>query len=354
MSSFRRTVLILCISASATAALALPASADPATGKAASRAGVIVWTNRTDESEHLMIASADGRHRRDLTPAQPGNVDIDARVSPNGEWIVFEHDDATSATIHLIRPNGTQDHEINVGCVDPCVAVGAPTWLSNTRLAYIKVSGPFDPQSGDAASAVLWTARLDGSDVRRLSQPGIDGVYEDGRANISRDGTYIAFTRTRDSDHASAVFRMSPDGTDLRQLMPWNLAPDVFDLSKAEHGASADLILFESYGRGDPTATFVDLATVPATCTSVADCTAKIRWITDNAATGRRNANPQWSPDGSSLVFTNRSGIDNPNADIWTMRFGGTTRTQISTSTDFDYRPAWGVQADEHEGSDKP
>jgi Tol biopolymer transport system component len=347
MMSMKRTIVALSAGAIVMIVSSVPASAERVTDRLASRAGVIVWTTQPgDGSEHLMIAPADGRSSRELTPARPGIVDVDARISADGKWVVFERDDPTSASIHLIRPDGTHDHEIKLGCVDPGVAVGAPTWLSNQRVAYIKVSGPFDPQTGNAASAVLWSARTDGSSIRRLSPAGIDGVYEDARAAVSRDHSYIAFTRTRDSDHASAIFRMAADGSDLRQLTPWDLAPDVFGLSQARHGPTADLIVFESYGRGNPAATFVDLATVPATCTPLTDCASKIHWITDNATTGRRNANPQWSPDGSSLVFTNRSGIDNPNADIWTMRYGGITRTQISTSTNFDYRPAWGRQAD--------
>ena len=80
----------------------------------------------------------------------------------------------------------------------------------------------------------------------------------------------------------------------------------------------------------------------PASRKFVSDCVAKIRWLTDNGATGRRNANPQWSPDGSSLVFTDRSSIDDPNPDIWTMRYNGTQRRKISTSANFNYRPTWG------------
>jgi Tol biopolymer transport system component len=332
-------VVFLAVSATVgvPSATAVPRGGQPSTK------GVIVWTNRASAgSEHLLIASADGSHQRSLTAALPDTGDIDAQISPTGSWIAYEHDTADTADVRLVRPDGTRDHVINVGCVDPCVAAAAPTWLSNTRLAFVLVKGPFDPQTGNAASAVLWSSRLDGSDIRRLSQPGIDGTYEDAYVHVSPDRSYLTFQRRRNSDGQSALFRMTPRGTDLRQLTPWEIRAEVNDLSTARRGPTADLLVFESYGRGDPNATFVDIATVPTTCTSLANCTSKIRWLTDNKATGRRNANPQWSPDATSLVFTNRPNIVDQNADIWTMQYLGTERRKISTSVNFDYRPTWG------------
>ncbi len=338
---FMVSVTIVAIAAS----LATMPAASAGTGHGAPSAdGVIVWTNRADDgSEHLMIARADGSHARALTPSIPDNFDIDAQVSPDGRWIAYEHDTAENASIHLVRPSGRDDHVVDVGCVDLCVAAASPTWLTNRKLAFTLVKGPFDEQTGTATSVALWSARVDGSHVRRISQPASDGVYEEGRVHVSSDRSYVTFERFRNADETAALFRSEPDGSHLRQLTPWDLRADVFDLSTANRGPTKNLIVFESYGRGDPDATFADIATVPATCRSLEACTAKIHWLTDNGATGRRNANPQWSPDGSSLVFTNRSSIDEPNADIWTMRYGGSQRRQISTSPNFDYRPAWGT-----------
>jgi Tol biopolymer transport system component len=335
------SVTILAITASLAT---MPTASAVTKHRAPSTDGVIVWTNRADDgSEHLMIARANGTHSRALTPAIPDNFDIDAQISPGGRWIAYEHDTPADTSLHLVRPNGHHDHVVDVGCVDPCVAVVSPTWLSSNRLAFTLVSGPFDDTTGSAASAVLWSARIDGTDVRRLSEPGIDGVYEDSYLRVSRDRSFLTFMRRANADGTSALFRVAADGSHVRQLTPWDIKAEGNDLSTAKRGPTKDLIVFESFGRGDPDATFVDLATVPATCRSLATCTAKIHWLTDNGATGRRNANPQWSPDGRNLVFTDRSSIDEPNADIWTMRYGGSQRRQISTSPNFDYRPAWGT-----------
>ena len=290
-----------------------------------------------------MVARADGSRPRPLTPPTAQTNDFDAQVSPDGRWVAFERDTPDTATVHLVRPDGSGDHLVDVGCVDPCVAALSPTWLSDHRIAFTLIKGPFDATTDAAASAALWSVRLDGSHLRRLSPAGIDGKFEDYYLRVSRDGSYVTFRRLSDAAGAAALFRMDRDGGDLHQLTPYAINAEVNDLSTAEHGPTKDLMVFESFGRGDPAATFGDLATVPTTCTSLADCTARIHWLTDNGATGRRNANPQWSPDGRSIVFTDRPSIDVEDANIFTMRWNGTQRRQISTSPEFDYRPTWGV-----------
>lgn len=156
----------------------------------------------------------------------------------------------------------------------------------------------------------------------------------------------MTFRRTDLAIDRSALFRADPDGRHLRQLTPFSLNVEINDLSTAQRGPTKDLLVFESFGRGDPDKTFVDIGTVPTTCGSLEDCTSKIVWLTDNAATGRRNANPQWSPDGSSLVFTDRANVDDRDSEIWTMRYLGSQRRNVSTSPDFDFRPTWGVRCD--------
>jgi len=305
--------------------------------------GFIVWSNRAaDGSEHLLIARADGSHQRDLTDPAPDTRDADAQISPNGRWIAYQHNQGETETIRLVRRDGRDDHLLNVGCVDPCVAVASPTWLSNSRIAFTLVSGPSDPNTGAARSVALYTARIDGGDVHRLSEPSTEGLYDDVYLRVAPDHRYLTFLRRRIPDETSALFRVAPDGSQLRQLTPYSLRVGNHDLSSARHGLTKDLLVFES-GRGDNTNTFLDLGTVPATCRSLSDCTSKIRWLTDNAATGRRNANPQWSPRGTSLVFTDRASAAENNAEIWTMRYPESKRRKISTSPNFDYRPAWGV-----------
>ena len=99
-------------------------------------------------------ANADGRHPRQLTVPRPNTSDIDEQVSPDGRWIVFERnrDNLPRRPLHLVRPDGTDDHALNVGCTGKCFEASTPTWLSNTRIAFQRVYGPIDKR-GLAAAA---------------------------------------------------------------------------------------------------------------------------------------------------------------------------------------------------------
>lgn len=358
MSRLIGSALTCCTAAAALAAGALvggppavgaPPGAAAPTDRSPARAdrprGFIVWTHRTASgAERLMVARADGSQVRRLTRAEPDSIDIDAQVSPDGRWVAYESDLPESASLRLVRPNGRGDHLLDVGCVDPCVVAEAPTWMSNRRLAFTLITGPFDEETGAAASAAIWSARVDGTRMRRLSEPGIDGRFEDSYLHVSADRRYQTFRRLDSATGDAAIFRRDLPSRRLTQLTPWALRAEVEDLSTARRGPTKNLLVFESFGRGDPDATFVDLATVPATCRSRSACADRIHWLTDNAASGRRNANPQWSPDGRRLVFTQRPSIDVENAEIWTMRFGRGGRHRLTHLPAFDYRPAWGVR----------
>jgi hypothetical protein len=317
--------------AAALLALLVPASYAAAEPSADGR---IVWTNRAaDGRESLVIANADGTEQRALTHAGKGEYHVDAQFSPNGKWIAYEAGDEEGFEVRLIKPDGTQDHRLPVGCKDPCLGVGAPTWISNKRLFFVKVKGPIVDDA--VAEALEWSVDIDGSDPFRMSDKRDAGKYEDSRAQVSPDGSF----------GKSTIMRVDVDGDDPAPILPWGLGVEIYDLSHATSGPTEGLVLFESYGRGDPDATFVDLGTVPWLCNGVKQCRKKIDWLTNNKASGRRNANPHWSPDGRDYVFTDRASIDTEDVQIWTTEYGtdepGQSR-EISTSKRFDYRPDWG------------
>ena len=312
----------------------------------------IVWTQVLDDeftTARIVSARPDGSGFRALTHPAAGQFDLDAVISPDGSRVAVERDLADgSAQIIIVGADGRGEHVVDLGCVDPCALDAAPGWTPDGRgITFTPVIGPFDQVNGSARSAVLHTANLDGSGVRRLSEPGIDGVFEDYRARFAPDGKYLIFVRVRNRDIKAAVFRMRPDGSQVRQLTPWRLDADLPDVSLATHGPTKDLVVFETFGHGPPEGSQQDIATVPATCFPLADCTSKIRYVTNNGPGPATSFNPAWSPNGTRIAFTNvlpPPGPDSPPiADIWTARPNGKDRQRVSHSPRFEFRPDWGT-----------
>lgn len=312
----------------------------------------IVWTQILDDegtTARIVSAQPDGSGLRALTYPAAGAFDLNAVISPDGSQVVFERDlDDGSTQIIIVGADGRGEHVLDLGCVDPCAVDLDPSWTPSVRrIVFTRVVGPFDQVNDSARSAVLHTANPDGTGVRRLSEPGIDGVFEDYHARFAPSGKYLTFQRLRNRDLASAVFRMLPDGSQVRQLTPWRLGGALPDVSPATHGPTKDLVVFEVVQAVGMSET-ADIMTVPATCFPLADCANKIRFVTNNGPGLKLSFNPSWSPDGERIAFTDYLppvGSGPPVVDIWTTRPDGNDRQRVSRSPRFEYRPDWGVAA---------
>ena len=336
----RALIAAACLSAMALA---------PRLAAASSAGGKIVWTRNAKSNRRSQIVSArpDGAGLRELTHPGPQAYDIDAQISPDGSQVVLERDiDDSGAQSILVGADGGGRRLLDLGCADPCVLDSAPTWFAPDRLAFTPVIGPFDGPNGSARSAVLETSFLDGSDPQRLSEPGIDGEFEDYHAHVSPDGSYVVFTRVRNDPFAIASYRMDVDGTHVHRLTPWSLGADLADLSPATSGPTEDLVVFETYGSGPPKGKSQNIATVPSTCAPLRECVKQIDYLTDHGGGRISSFNPAWSPSGARIAYTLFKG---PGAhhrccvgDIWTARADGSGRRPVSTSPRFEYRPDWG------------
>jgi Tol biopolymer transport system component len=328
-------------------AMGLAAAVPPAGASGRDDGTHVVWTTVLDDSfttARIVAARPDGSGQYAVSHPRQGEFDIDAEISPDGSLVVFERDAGESVQSVVATADGRHEHVLDLGCADPCALVSAPSWSPDgRRLVFTPVIGPFDQVNGSARSAVLYTARLDGSGWRRLSEPGIDGAFEDYRARFSPDGTHLTFVRVRNSDTASAVFVMRSDGTGVHQLTPWGLGGDLPDFSAARRGETKNLVVFETYGQGAPEGLQQDIVTVPATCFPVSDCIRHFRYVTHNGAGPRTSFNPSWSPDGERIAYTVAEFGENVFVgDIWTTRPEGTDTRPVSRSSRFEFRPDWG------------
>ena len=120
-------------------------TAPPATA-GEGQASHVIWTQvLSDDFSTARIVAADpgGRHVRAVSHPAADEFDIDAEVSPNGKWVVFERDrlDGTVASV-IAGIDGKHERVLDLGCVDPCALISAPSW------ARTAVTSSSPPSSG--------------------------------------------------------------------------------------------------------------------------------------------------------------------------------------------------------------
>lgn len=325
----------------------MPSSPASASEKPATRIAWSQFVDRSFSGARIVSARADGSGPRTLTNPGPGVRDGDPVWSPDRTQVAFERDFPDHAAVVIVNADGSGEHVLDVGCVSPCQDVNEPSWTPDgTRIAFTLVIGPFDQPGESATSAVLWTAKLDETDVRRLSEPGIDGQLEDGHARFSPDGSFVIFERGSSITFDAAVFRMDIDGTNVRQLTPFGLGADTADLSQSDFRSDQGPRRFRDVRpRGPPSGAREDVAAVPATCLSVTECTSQIRYITANGSGPKDSDNPAWSPDGTQIAFVEYVHPATAHAfkyaDIYTVKADGLNRHQVSTTQTWNLRPDW-------------
>ena len=333
--------------AAGTTAIATPAFAT-AQNDYGHHTDVLAWSRYDDAvsgTARIVVTDARAHRITPITHPPTGAQDIDPRISPDGRWILFERDLPTpESEAFIIGTDGRGEHRLDLRCTAPCAGTNDPSWTPDGHhVIYDRVSGPFD-SNGNAASAVLWVSTLDGAHQVRVSAPGIEPTFEETDATFAPAGYRVVL---RFGNGHSAVFREWLDGSHAVQLTPWGLDADLPFVSPARYGPSRDHVVFETYGSGAPDGSTVGqrVATVPTTCTSLGDCTAKIRYLTPPTPLPVMYFNPSWSPDGHRVIFVrfDHDAVKHlASGDIWTMNWNGTNPQPLSQDPRFEYRPVWG------------
>jgi Tol biopolymer transport system component len=179
----------------------------------------------------------------------------------------------------------------------------------------------------------IYTAKPDGSDLRRLTNYG---VYT-AEAVVSPDGRRIVFTSLKDGD--LDIYTMNVDGTDVRRLTttpgydggPW-WSPDGKQIAyRAWHPTDSALTTYQALLR--------DRLVRP---------NRMELWVMNADGSGQRqithlggaNFGPSWTHDGKHLIFSSnykqpRSG----NFDLYLIALDGTGLEQVTTHDAFDGFP---------------
>jgi Tol biopolymer transport system component len=271
--------------------------------------------------------------------------DIGPVISPDGRSVLFERDFPDGRVqIVLVDVRRGTERVIDTGCVDPCALDLQPGWMPDGRhITFTRVR--FDAITQTFVSALLFSEDLYGRGLRRLSEPGIDGIYEEQGARFAPDGRSAVIERTRSADSQIAVFRVKFDGRPATQLTDWSLGADQADYSPARRGPTRDMVVFDTNDFLVDPPPFSDIAVVPATCAPLPRCTAATRLLTDNAP-ATHAFGPAWTQDGRSIVFLQfGSGENGEQADLWRISADGTHRRRLTNTPEIEISPDSGPDA---------
>jgi TolB protein len=171
---------------------------------------IVLEHARPDQALDLFILDLETRDWQRVTRT-PNIIEADPQFSPDGEWIAFSNfplsgDDR--ASVHLIRPDGTDRHRLT-----PLHLRGfLPDWRPDgARIVFTSNAGV--PHSS------IYTIRPDGSAIRRLTR-GRE-VIEDLHATYSPGGGRIIFASNRGPAPDQFEFDLwviHGDGTRLHRL----------------------------------------------------------------------------------------------------------------------------------------
>ncbi|MFN2421134.1 MAG: TolB family protein [Gemmatimonadota bacterium] len=274
-----------------------------------------------------------------------GGQNAEAYWSPDDRWIVFQAtpDSLECDQIFVMRPDGGDPRMVSTGAgITTCSYFLYP---SNDRILYSSthLASSRCPPPPDFSRGYVWrvqpgydvfTARLDGSDVTRItSSPGYDA-----EATMSRDGSMMVFTSVRDGD--LDLYVMDPDGSNPRRVT---------------HEPGYDGGAFFSY---DGTR-IVYRARHPETEEELAEYRSLLAeglvrpshmeiWIMNVDGSDKRqvtrngaaNFAPYFLPDGERIIFA--SNMHDPrgrNFDLYLIDVDGSDLTRITFHPDFDAFP---------------
>ncbi|MEO6527191.1 MAG: hypothetical protein ABIP93_11240 [Gemmatimonadaceae bacterium] len=297
---------------------------------------------RTATPARTMSSAPGELHLRNLRQLTNGGENAEAYFSANGRQLVFQstRDGRSCDQQYVMNVDGSGLRRVSTGtgkttcgffyANDQRILFGSSHALQQECPArpdpskgYVWRLDPFD----------IYTAKPDGTDLRRLTN---NGLYT-AEAVVSPDGKRIVFTSLKDGD--LDIYTMNVDGSDVRRLTttpgydggPW-WSPDGKQIVyRAWHPTDSALTSYQALLRDRlvrPNRMELWLMNADGT---------NQRQITQ---LGGANFGPSWAPGGTRIIFSSnykqpRSG----NFDLFLINLDGTGLEQVTTEATFDGFP---------------
>jgi len=299
------------------AGMTLPAV--PAQAKVPGPNGRIAFSRYVqDDNTVTYTVNPDGSHLQQLFPGFSGFP----RWSPDGSQVSLLApctDGEENCAVTIVDPDTGAFRELK--WPDPGLETHCGFgWSPDGRRLACENFGVTDP----SRTGIYTIRSSDGGGLRRItSNPDGDDIPGD----FSPDGKRLVFFRmdpSRPAKANEALFVVNVDGTGVRRITPWGLLP----VDSGRWSPDGETILFTSRG---------SLYVVHPDGTGLAKIPLATRGF-------RRAFDPDWSPDGTKIVFglftrtkpgTEREGIYTANAD-------GSDVQRVTNSPTRDATPDWG------------
>jgi TolB protein len=320
----RRVILVMLV---LSVGVTVMAAVGPAAATVKGRNGKIAF-RRFFNDDHsrgdIFTMNPNGTGFRQVTHT-PNGVGTEPDWSPNGQWLlynVWQNGDDNRSRMFKIRPNGTDQVNIDQSCHAPCLTDAFAQWSPNgQRIAFQRGLGP---SAGTNNVTALFVMQADGTHVRQITQrgadPGVNQPFEDDTPTWAPGGARLAFDRLRRSTDQNAIFTVRVDGTGLRRVTPWrengwgqpDWSPDGRWLAFAMNSMQ-DVALMHPDGTG--------LHIIASQSFS---------W-----------SSLSFSPNGDEITVGHRL-FETANPDIYTMNVDGMELHDITNTSAYESAPDWG------------
>ena len=304
--------------------------------------GAVSCSHRRPVAVMTVAPEAGERHLSNIRQLTNGGENAEAYFSGDGSRLIFQstRDGRGCDQEFVMNVDGSGAHRVSTG-------TGKTTcgffFANDQRILFASSHAEQRdcPPRPDPSKGYVWrldpydmyTARPDGSELRRLTSYGVytaEGV-------VSPDGRKVVFTSLKDGD--LDIYTMNVDGTDLRKLTttpgydggPW-WSPD-----------GTKLVYRAWHPEGDSLTAYRALLAQRLVRPNRMEL-----WLMNADGSdqhqithlGGANFGPSWTPDGRRLIFSSnyrqpRSG----NFDLFLVNLDGTGLEQVTTHQSFDGFP---------------